>query len=81
MIHILSPYFVVLAYNQSSGTVLIKSLLCVLILFAVIALDGRINLDGRKIVFAQVACSDDLMNDLMIDVPMNATSLLAIIPL
>lgn len=48
MIHILSPYFVVLAYNQSSGTVLIKSLLCVLILFAVIALDGRINLDGRK---------------------------------
>ena len=48
MIHILSPYFVVLAYNQSSGTVLIKSLFCVLILFAVIALDGRINLDGRK---------------------------------
>lgn len=48
MIHILLPYFVVLAYNQSSGTVLLEFLFCVLISFAAIVLHGRISLVGYK---------------------------------
>ena len=35
------PCFVVLAHDRLPGTVLIEFLFCVLIFFAVIALDGR----------------------------------------